>query len=124
WLSIDTMRARENALSVTILHWWPRNERALPPAARIASATKPTETCSPADTMTSTSRSLVSSWISLTSLSRRLVSPDIAEATAACYPALASRLAELHPYDVPEILALPLADGHAKYLAWIAGAVT
>jgi periplasmic divalent cation tolerance protein len=27
----------------------------------------------------------------------------------------------LHPYDVPEIVALPVSDGHAPYLAWIAG---
>lgn len=25
-----------------------------------------------------------------------------------------------HPYDVPEIVALPLCDGHAPYLAWLA----
>jgi hypothetical protein len=85
WLSIETMRARANELSVTILHWWPRNDRALPPAARIASATSPTETCSPVDTMTSTSRSFGSSWSSPTSLSRRLVSPDIAETTTATW---------------------------------------
>ena len=48
----------------------------------------------------------------------------VIKTTPACYPALAARLAELHPYDVPEILALPLADGYAKYLAWLAGAVT
>ena len=47
----------------------------------------------------------------------------VIKTTAERYPALASRLAELHPYDVPEILALPLDDGHAKYLAWLAGAV-
>ena len=25
----------------------------------------------------------------------------------------------LHPYEVPEILALPLLSGHAPYLAWL-----
>ena len=25
-----------------------------------------------------------------------------------------------HPYDVPEIIAWPLCDGHAPYLAWLA----
>jgi periplasmic divalent cation tolerance protein len=39
------------------------------------------------------------------------------------YAALAARLAELHPYEVPEIIALPLAEGHAPYLAWLAGQV-
>ena len=39
-------------------------------------------------------------------------------------PALRERLAALHPYDVPEILALPVADGHAPYLAWLAAETT
>jgi len=34
--------------------------------------------------------------------------------------ALLPRLAEAHPYDVPEILVLPVETGHAPYLAWIA----
>ena len=29
------------------------------------------------------------------------------------------RVRELHPYDVPEILALPVASGDARYLRWI-----
>ncbi|MGN6092163.1 MAG: divalent-cation tolerance protein CutA [Luteibacter jiangsuensis] len=24
-----------------------------------------------------------------------------------------------HPYEVPEVVALPLVDGHAPYLAWL-----
>jgi periplasmic divalent cation tolerance protein len=39
------------------------------------------------------------------------------------YPALAARIAELHPYEVPEIIALPMTDGHPPYLAWLAGQV-
>lgn len=39
------------------------------------------------------------------------------------YAQLASRLVELHPYDVPEVLAIPLADGHAPYLAWVVASV-
>ena len=35
--------------------------------------------------------------------------------------ALVARLVELHPYEVPEALALPVAGGHPAYLAWIAG---
>lgn len=35
-------------------------------------------------------------------------------------PALAERLAELHPYDVPELLALPVAAGLPAYCAWVA----
>ena len=59
--------------------------RALPPTARIASATRPTETCSPVETITSTSRSFGSSWIWRVSSSRRLVSPDIADTTTATW---------------------------------------
>jgi periplasmic divalent cation tolerance protein len=29
------------------------------------------------------------------------------------------RLVELHPYDVPEVVALPVADGHHPYLQWV-----
>lgn len=36
------------------------------------------------------------------------------------YPALRDRLAALHPYEVPEIIALTLAEGNAAYLAWLA----
>lgn len=35
------------------------------------------------------------------------------------YPALEARIKELHPYDVPEIAALPITDGSPEYLAWI-----
>jgi periplasmic divalent cation tolerance protein len=36
--------------------------------------------------------------------------------------ALIARLVELHPYDVPEALALPVHAGNAKYLEWVAEA--
>jgi periplasmic divalent cation tolerance protein len=38
----------------------------------------------------------------------------------ALYPALRDRVAALHPYEVPEIIALPLVEGNAPYLAWLA----
>jgi periplasmic divalent cation tolerance protein len=44
----------------------------------------------------------------------------VIKTTADRYPALAARIAQLHPYQVPEIIALPLADGHPPYLAWLA----
>ncbi|HUP20406.1 MAG TPA: divalent-cation tolerance protein CutA [Gemmatimonadota bacterium] len=34
-------------------------------------------------------------------------------------PALASRLDEIHPYDVPEMLALPVAAGADSYVRWV-----
>jgi periplasmic divalent cation tolerance protein len=33
--------------------------------------------------------------------------------------ALRDRLVELHPYDVPEIIALSVKAGHLPYLAWV-----
>lgn len=35
------------------------------------------------------------------------------------FEGLSDRVAELHPYDVPEVIALPIEAGHAPYLAWI-----
>ena len=43
--------------------------------------------------------------------------------TAAAAPALAARLGELHPYAVPEVLALEPVAGAESYLAWIASSV-
>ncbi|RKQ59998.1 uncharacterized protein involved in tolerance to divalent cations [Vogesella indigofera] len=43
--------------------------------------------------------------------------------TAAAYPALQARLLQLHPYEVPEIVVLPLAAGLPAYLTWVAAEV-
>jgi len=34
-------------------------------------------------------------------------------------PDLDARVAALHPYDLPEFLVLPVAEGGARYLAWV-----
>ncbi len=39
--------------------------------------------------------------------------------TAAAFDALAARVRALHPYSLPEVVALPLAAGLAAYLAWV-----
>lgn len=39
--------------------------------------------------------------------------------TAAAFPSLRARILELHPYDVPEVLALPVPDGADDYLSWV-----
>lgn len=44
--------------------------------------------------------------------------------TAAGAERLVRRVPELHPYDVPEVLVLPVEGGHAPYLAWLAQNVT
>lgn len=46
----------------------------------------------------------------------------IAKTTAARATRLRERLVELHPYEVPEVVAVPLVDGHDAYLRWIATA--
>jgi periplasmic divalent cation tolerance protein len=33
--------------------------------------------------------------------------------------ALREALVELHPYELPELVALPIEAGHAPYLAWL-----
>jgi periplasmic divalent cation tolerance protein len=38
-------------------------------------------------------------------------------------PELLARLAALHPYDVPEIIATPILDGHRPYLQWVEDSV-
>ncbi len=43
----------------------------------------------------------------------------IVKTTAARYPELEIRLKALHPYDMPEIIALPVATGSHAYLAWL-----
>jgi periplasmic divalent cation tolerance protein len=47
----------------------------------------------------------------------------IVKTTAARVEALKARLTALHPYDVPELLVLPLSDGAASYLNWITASV-
>lgn len=39
--------------------------------------------------------------------------------TADRYAALESTLKQLHPYDVPEIIAFPIAEGLPDYLRWV-----
>lgn len=33
--------------------------------------------------------------------------------------ALAARVVALHPYEVPEVIGVPIAGGHPPYLEWI-----
>ncbi|GAB4390663.1 MAG: divalent-cation tolerance protein CutA [Thermodesulfovibrionales bacterium] len=37
----------------------------------------------------------------------------------ALFEALAKRVAELHSYEVPEVIALPITKGAEKYLRWM-----
>ena len=38
------------------------------------------------------------------------------------YEALEMRLKALHPYEIPEIIAIPVVAGSSQYLAWLAAA--
>ena len=39
--------------------------------------------------------------------------------TTAQFPALKQRLLALHPYELPELIAVPVAEGHGAYLDWV-----
>jgi periplasmic divalent cation tolerance protein len=43
----------------------------------------------------------------------------VIKTTAERLPALRARLHALHPYELPEFLALTVADGSERYLGWI-----
>lgn len=45
----------------------------------------------------------------------------VLKTTRARFEALRDRVLALHPYEVPEVLALPVEAGSAAYLGWIAG---
>lgn len=47
--------------------------------------------------------------------------PLLIKTTVAAWPALARRLRELHPYEVPEIVAWEPSQVAGDYLAWVAG---
>lgn len=43
----------------------------------------------------------------------------IVKTTAAMVPSLLDRVPDLHPYEVPEVLVLPVDEGHGPYLSWV-----
>jgi periplasmic divalent cation tolerance protein len=44
----------------------------------------------------------------------------IFKTTTERFEAMKERLVGLHPYEVPEVIAVPVDGGHAPYLAWLA----
>ncbi len=46
----------------------------------------------------------------------------IVKTRAALVGALAERVRALHPYELPEVVALPVAGGSAPYLDWVRSA--
>jgi len=47
----------------------------------------------------------------------------IMKTTAARLAELAARLKVLHPYELPELVALPVSDGNEPYLQWVRSGV-
>jgi periplasmic divalent cation tolerance protein len=45
--------------------------------------------------------------------------PLLIKTTAARYAALEAVIRRLHPYELPEIIAVPLAQGLSGYLQWV-----
>jgi periplasmic divalent cation tolerance protein len=43
----------------------------------------------------------------------------VAKTGSAQFDALRAYIEEAHTYDLPEVLALPVVDGNARYLDWI-----
>jgi len=43
--------------------------------------------------------------------------------TSAQFARLTRTVIALHPYDLPEVIALPLTAGHQPYLRWVASSV-
>jgi periplasmic divalent cation tolerance protein len=46
--------------------------------------------------------------------------PLLIKTTEARYAALETAIRTLHPYDLPEVIALPITHGLPDYLAWVA----
>jgi periplasmic divalent cation tolerance protein len=50
--------------------------------------------------------------------------PLLIKTSAERYPALQAAIRERHPYELPEIVAVPIERGLTGYLAWIAAETT
>lgn len=46
--------------------------------------------------------------------------PVLIKTTALCYEALQQAIRELHPYELPEVVAVPVQGGLPEYLEWVA----
>lgn len=46
--------------------------------------------------------------------------PLLIKTSRECYPALEAAIRDLHPYEVPEIIAVPVEKGLPAYLEWVA----
>ena len=53
------------------------------------------------------------------SVERAIEVPLLIKTTRERYGDVEHAIRQLHPYEIPEIIALPIATGHASYLRWI-----
>ena len=57
-------------------------------------------------------------------LERATESLLVFKSTQECLPRLIERIKDLHTYELPEVIALPIEDGHLPYLDWIVSQTT
>jgi periplasmic divalent cation tolerance protein len=57
-------------------------------------------------------------------LERATESLLVFKSTQECLPRLIERIKDLHTYELPEVIALPIEDGHPPYLDWIVSQTT
>ncbi|HSM98667.1 MAG TPA: divalent-cation tolerance protein CutA [Gallionella sp.] len=50
--------------------------------------------------------------------------PLLIKTTREAYPRLESLIREAHPYELPEIIAVPVSTGLPAYLDWVSGETT
>lgn len=50
--------------------------------------------------------------------------PVLIKTRAALYPELEAAIGELHPYELPEIIAVPVVRGLAEYVEWVSEETT
>ena len=49
--------------------------------------------------------------------------PMLIKTTRAAYPRLEKLIREAHPYELPEIVAVPVTAGFPAYLDWVSGEI-
>ncbi|TAH40557.1 MAG: divalent-cation tolerance protein CutA [Betaproteobacteria bacterium] len=54
-------------------------------------------------------------------IERTAETPLLIKTTRAAYAALEAAIRAHHPYELPEIVAVPVQQGFTPYLAWVAG---
>ena len=47
--------------------------------------------------------------------------PVLIKTRAARYPEVEALIRQLHPYELPEVIAVPIVHGFPDYLEWVAG---